>query len=304
VGKEKATVQARALRRINPRLRVRAIAEPVEAVPLGRLRADVIIACLDSRGARQYVNQAAWRLGVPWIDTGVEGGGLLARVNVYAPGDDSPCIECAWDEGDYRLVEQNYSCAGEGLRAAPTGAPSSLGALAASLAAIECQKLVTGQSDRVLTGRQVVIDALYHKHYVTAFRRNPRCRFDHEVWAIEKLGRNAQNMTLVEALELAGREKDSWLRVESQPFVRRLTCPSCGDEKRVLRLRRSLGPRELACAACGRRMVVAGYDLTERLTACSLSEDDLGRSLESVGLRAGDVFGVGGKRDEMHYEID
>ncbi|MDX6614340.1 MAG: molybdopterin-synthase adenylyltransferase, partial [Blastocatellia bacterium] len=52
VGRRKALVQARRLARINPDLRVRAIAEAVERVPLGLLRADVILACLDSRRAR------------------------------------------------------------------------------------------------------------------------------------------------------------------------------------------------------------------------------------------------------------
>src|SRR5712692_6109386 len=49
IGKLKAVVQAKRLSRINSRLNVEAIADAVERVPLGKLRADVILACLDSR---------------------------------------------------------------------------------------------------------------------------------------------------------------------------------------------------------------------------------------------------------------
>jgi len=73
IGRSKARVQARRLQRINPQLRVEAIASAVEDVPLGRLRCDLILACLDSRRARQTVNEVAWRLGIPWIDAGVLG---------------------------------------------------------------------------------------------------------------------------------------------------------------------------------------------------------------------------------------
>jgi molybdopterin/thiamine biosynthesis adenylyltransferase len=127
VAKLKAHVQARRLRRVNPALRVTAIADAVERVPLGTLRADVILSCLDSRIARQHLNQFAWRLGVPLIDAGVEAGGLLARVNVYVAGPDSPCLECAWDDRDYEALEQTYPCFGPASSVASTNAPSSLG---------------------------------------------------------------------------------------------------------------------------------------------------------------------------------
>src|SRR6185295_12516568 len=182
VGKRKVGVQARRMRRINHELQAEAIFDAVERVPLGKLKADVILACLDSRIARQHVSQFAWRLGVPLIDSGVEPTSLLARVNVYLPGPDSPCLECAWDDRDYDALEQTYPCAGFVSNAAATNAPSTLGALAASLQAIECQKLLSGQFESVAVSKQVLIDAAHHKHYVTAFRRNPNCRFDHEVW--------------------------------------------------------------------------------------------------------------------------
>ena len=304
VGKRKALVQARKLRQINPRLRVEAIAEPVERVPLGKLRADVMLACLDSRAARQQVNQFAWRLGVPLIDAGVEAGGLLARINVYVSGLESPCLECAWDDRDYRALEQTYPCGGFASTAA-TNAPSSLGALAASLQAIECRKFLLGQMELAAVSKQVLIDAAHHKHYVTAFRRNANCRFSHGVWRIERLNHSIDELTLEQALKLAPVNGSglATLRVEGKPFVKRLTCSSCGETRSLLRLECSIGRRLACCGKCGGRMIATGFDLIERLGADSASRSVLARSLRRLGLRSGDVFSVGDDENELHYEI-
>lgn len=179
VGRRKATVQARRLRRIAPHLDVQGLHADIERLPWGALRGDLVLAGLDSRRARQWVNEVARRLGVTWVDAGVDGAGLLARLDVYAPGDEAACLECAWDERDYRELEQAYPCsgavdeppptepppaaapasepppagapAGEPPPAAapageppPTAAPASLGALAAALQAIEAAQLLAG----------------------------------------------------------------------------------------------------------------------------------------------------------------
>ena len=53
---------------------------------------DLIVSCLDSKAARQHVNEIAWRLGTPWIDCGVLGSQSLVRVNAYFPAQGSPCL--------------------------------------------------------------------------------------------------------------------------------------------------------------------------------------------------------------------
>jgi molybdopterin/thiamine biosynthesis adenylyltransferase len=307
VGKHKADVQARRLKRIKPQLLVVAITDAVERVPLGELRSDMILSCLDSRGARQHVNQFAWRLGVPLIDAGVEAGGSLARINVYSPGAENACLECPWDSRDYEALEQSYPCLGFASNVAATDAPSSLGALAASLQAIECRKLLNGQTERAAIGKQVLIDAAFHKHYVTTFRRNPNCRFSHEVWQIEKLIASPRELTLGRALQLgpASENRDGAfaLRVEGKPFVRSLTCVGCGDSRSLLHMECSLADSHRNCAKCGHRLIATGFDLVERLSAASVGREALEASLRKLGLRVGDVFSVGDGECERHYEI-
>ena len=303
----KASAQARRLRRINPDLQVHAIQDSVENVPMGQLRCDLILACLDSKGARRYTNQLAWRLGVPWIDSGVAGDDLLARVNVYLPGAHAGCLECAWNEGDYEVLEQTYPCQDHGKVSPgapyPTNAPSSLGALAASLEAIEAQKLLAGRSSFAAVGREILLDALSHRYFLTEIRRQPECRFDHEVWTVRKFDTRPQDITIGDTLKL-GRmcNGPTSLWVEGTAFVTKLSCLGCGETRELLRLRNRLGPREKTCA-CGRPMAVPGFDMLERLSDGSLPRKMLRRSLSSVGLQSGDIFTLASPSGEFHYEL-
>ncbi len=306
VGRPKVQVQARRLRRINPGIRVEAICAPLETMPLAALRGDLILGCLDSRVARMHLNQSAWRLGVPWIDAGIDAGGMLARVNAYRPGVDQPCLECAWFDNDYRVLETSYPCLKNESFQPATNGPSGLGALTAGLQVIEAQKYLSGKLDQVLFGRQLLIDAANHKHYVTTLGRNPRCRFDHESWKIEKPNPRVMDHTLGDILGVATRvapsDSSAWLCVERKPFAKKLFCPGCGHSRSILHLQCSLSTKVRTCTLCGQLMLVAGWDLAERLTG-HLPKKTLSRSLRSLGLRSGDVVTIGGASGERHVEI-
>ncbi len=305
VGQAKSLVQAMRLRRISSSLEVEAIVGPVESLPYGSLRCSLILGALDSRLARMRLGQAAWRTGTPYIDAGVEPAGLLARVSAYLPGDDFPCYECAWSNQDYLALEATYPCNGGVASTRPTNAPSGLGALAASLQAIAAQKCLAGQPELVPFGSQVLIDAGHHKHYLTSYRRNPNCRFDHRVWTIEDFPLDYRECSLRDALNLAGAGcsgEETWLSVEGKPFVLRLVCAGCGESNRPVRLRDSLDVRDRLCARCGRSTVESGWDLAERLTSRSPREI-LGKSLAALGLRRGEVLTIGNAECERHFEI-
>jgi molybdopterin/thiamine biosynthesis adenylyltransferase len=310
VGRSKARVQARRLHHVNPTLHVDAIADSVENLPLGSLRGDVILTCLDSRVSRQYVNQAACRLGVPWIDAGVLGDQWLARIDVYLPGGEAACLECPWSEGDYEAaaLERGYPCAGGAGSLAPTRAASSLGALAASLQAIECGKLLNGAREQSLIGRQLVMDAGNHRQHLTALRRNPGCRMpDHEPWRIRRLGAEALQLTIADAFDLAGEvaaPRDALsLSVAGRAFSRALRCRRCGQRRAVLRLQRGHHSSTPPCPHCGEALHATGFDSLDALLLAELPRRALRRSLRSLGLRPHEVFTVRGRSWEAHFEI-
>jgi adenylyltransferase/sulfurtransferase len=307
IGRSKAAVQARRLKAVNRSLRTRAVCEPVEDLPLGRLRADVILACVDSRRARLTINQAAWRLGVPWIDAGIEAAGLLARIQVYVPSPDSACLECAWDGRDYDLVEQDYPCAGR-PGGHPTHAPSALGALAAALQAIECQKLLEHATDQLLMGRNLLLDTRHHRHYVTSFHRNPACRMpDHATWHLTPYAAQPHTV-LVEELAalgsmLVGSEHGVRMRVAGRPFAATLTCPSCGRRSPAGHVHRPARQPLPLCTRCHRELGPTGFDLRDEVDTAALSPEVLRRPLASLGLRCGDVVTLATGAVEMHLEI-
>ncbi|HUW58243.1 MAG TPA: ThiF family adenylyltransferase [Planctomycetota bacterium] len=309
VGRAKARVQKRNGERANRRLRgkIRAVVDDVRNVPMGWMRSSVILGCLDSRSSRRWVLTAAWRLGVPVIDAGVNAtDGLLARVTTYVPGEDRPCLECGWDDRHYAGLEQSYPCLGGARPDSPTNAPLSLGMLAGGLQSIECAKLLG--SGAVPPGREeIVIDAAGRSLRVSSLRRNPMCLFDHEIWHIEKLDAGPDEMTLGECLHLkdaargwAGRTS---LALDGHPFVRRIQCPGCGRVRDVLRLSGRLNARSLRCRKCGETMAPLGFYMTEQL-------EDEGdgrlreRRLDALGFLAGDVFTLGdASGGRAHYEL-
>ena len=285
VGRAKVEAQAEKLRRIRPDLgesglEVIPLQERIEHVPRGLLDCDLIVSTLPSKSSRQHVNEIAWRLGVPWADCGVLGSQNLARVNAYVPALDAPCLECAWGPDEYAVLEQEYLCsAGRGAEF-PTMASSALGALAASLMAIEIAKLLRGDLAHSAAGRQVVIDAEHHVMQVSTMRRNPWCRFDHRSWqAIEPWVCPPRTTTVASALGTLGS-----LQVEGHRFAIELLCPGCGRHEKSLRLNRPLA----RCPQCDRRMVTSGFGSLDRIDSALVGEY-ANLTLAEIGLRAGDI---------------
>lgn len=307
IGRPKAIAQARRLRRINPALAIHAIHGAAEDLPLGALRGDVILGCLDSRIARMTVNQAAWRLGVPFVDAGVEPTGMLARVAVFVPAPDAPCLECAWDAADYAAVEQAYPCQAD-VASPRTAASSALGGLAAALQAIECDKLLAGAASEALVGRDVLIDVRHHTHYVTASRRNPACRMpDHGGWRIDPFGGAVSQTTLGELLAigttLRGAGDRLAFRVAGQRFATALACSRCGAEHAAFQLERALRRSPRQCPACRGELRPTGFTLREAVTVDAAPGAALDAPLAELGLRAGDVFSLSTPSVDVHYEL-
>jgi hypothetical protein len=111
VGRAKVEVQAERLHEIRSELQVIAVVDHLERLPFAHFRDAFLVGALDSRGARQALNQVAWRAGSTWIDMAVDGPGLLCRVSVYRPGVGSPCLECGWDAADYGSLRRVLPCA-------------------------------------------------------------------------------------------------------------------------------------------------------------------------------------------------
>jgi len=289
VGKPKAQAQARRLRRIRRDLEVEAVTARLEDVPPALLKADVLLTGLDSRAARQRVNELAWHLNMPWVDAGVNPAEMLARVTIYVPGPDAACMECSWSEHDYRLLEETYPCGTGAVQPGSTDAPSALGALAAAMQTTECRRILRG--DLSGAASEVVLAAEGRRLYWTRLQRNPACRFDHRCWPTPcKV--SASEFRLQDALELGA------LRVPGKYFARSLRCTVCGHRRQTLKLTGANGRLNARCPKCGGELRVWGFDLADRLTD-ELPASLRRRSLSRLGFRVGDIFQAG----ESFFEV-
>lgn len=303
VGRKKVEVQKRQVRRINPSMEVVALCAPVEQVPPAMLRSAVILACMDSRQARLSANRITLGLRIPWIDSGVEGTGGLARISLYFPGLERPCGICAWDERHFATMEQRYPCSDGEETTAPTGAPSSLGGLAASLQVLHAQRYLAGELGPEDFGREMVLDTLYRRLSAPAFRRNPDCLAEHEAWDAQLLQQTPEELTLGDALELAPGNGRRSLWVDASPFIGELACHHCGTSRRLLRHEASLLPRHDRCPSCRRRMLPVGSATWDRLEDGEFPRRILRRRLSRLGLRPGDVFAVAASGGTRRYEL-
>jgi len=176
----KAEALARRLALQFPRIRIEPFVADLEDVPLSAFRADALFGALDSRRARQMlISERGWPLGVPVIDGGV-GEGMLGRVQFFAPGDDSACLECTWGDADYRQLAAEYPCQpGAAVSAPATVAPACVGSVVAGIMA--SRWLCLGETRR--ESREIAFDLRHNRFLESRLRRSPRCRFDHQIVA-------------------------------------------------------------------------------------------------------------------------
>jgi len=309
VGRSKVDVIADQLRLINPELVVTPLAQRVENLPRGLFRSsDVVVAGLDSRRARLFVSELSTRLAIPYyVDAGVEASQLLARVATFTPGPDAACPGCGFSDADAAALGHTLPCpaAGESETAeeAPaTGAPAFLGALAASIAAAQVAQLLAGEPCAGLVGRELVMSAAHHTHFLSALRRDPVCRFSHDAWHIDDTPASA-NLSVGELLGL-GEERmragPAELRVEPHRFVTRLCCLDCARSRDVLRL--SGRVLDSTCP-CGGVMVPVAFDTLDRISAATLPTPWLRSPLADLGLLPADVVSLVAGDTACHFEL-
>lgn len=308
LGKPKVQVLAMRLKKFAPELSVTTLMAAVEDVPWGRLRGDVILTGLDTRQARQAVNRRARWLGIPWLDAGVEAGSGLARVSRFEPGAGQPCLECAWTDADYQLLEQRYSCDGSPLATPASSAPARLGALAAAWQAIECHRLLATEGDDPHCGREWVIAPEGAEVFPSILAAHPGCRLPrHAPWQIEELTRGPGEISLGEAFALADVDTPTRqslrLEVPDQDFITRLECRVCGRQRADLLLETSLREGFAHCEACGWDVPMTELNPEDGLQYAELDPPFLDWPLDRLGFRPGEIFSLHGENVERYFQL-
>jgi molybdopterin/thiamine biosynthesis adenylyltransferase len=299
VGKYKVESAARSVKAISPETTiVPVVANVVHDCGLGLFAwSDVILAGLDNREARLWINRCAWKVNRPWIDGAIEGINGVARV--FLPGA-APCYECTLGETDWKLLEQRMSCNLLTRESNIEGKVPTTPTISSIIAGIQVQeaiKLIHGLPTMASHGYN--FEGLNHTSYLVEYTANPDCMSHYTLEKIVELPQRSREFTLSEIF--ARGQKDlgsSQVSVEfSRDVVHKLVCPQChAGEERFVPVG-SIRFEEGRCPQDGQMRTVT--------TAHSFSgaESYGARTLDNLGLPLLDIFTVRAGEREIAYLI-
>ena len=286
VGQYKADAAANACRSLAPDARVRpVVANVVHGCGLGLFEwSDVIIAGLDNREARLWINRSAWKVNRPWIDGAIEG--INGVVRVFLPGL-APCYECTLGEVDWALLQKRMSCNLLMLEPAAEGKIPTTPTISSIIAGVQVQeavKLIHGLP--TLASKGYVFEGMNHSSYVVEYTENTDCMSHYTLPQVVHLAESSDELTLAGLRERAVSDLASpEVVIEfSRDVVQKFVCPACTEEEDI---NEPVGSVPFERARCGKdgqlRSVISLHSYS--------GEKELGdKLLSSLGLPLLDVF--------------
>ena len=310
VGRSKVEARARALRAGNDRCSVTAVKADIGSLGMGVLRnVDLLFCCLDNRKDRVVVNDIVTRLGLPWIDTAVDGTGTMMRGRVAAYDavrDGAACYLCPYDSESLREIATQNAPRGcpvlgatETVETPPTLAISALGGAVAAVAAVVGLRMLLGKSASAVS-RESYLDLDRMVFNTHALERNPQCLSDHRVFTLVPLeGDMSVRATFERAAESLG--GDPVLQLYRRSIVRRSRCQKCGRERALHRVLETMTRRQRSCT-CGELMVPLAGHVTDRITREEL-ESYRRLTWRQIGVPREDVVVASRGADEIAYLV-
>lgn len=297
VGKPKTEVAAEATRNIFPEARVHPItANVVHGVGLGLFGwADVVLAGLDNREARLWINRACWKMNRPWIDGAIEGINGVARA--FLPGT-PPCYECTLGETDWEILNRRMSCNLLLLENDTEGKVATTPTISSVIAGIQVQeavKLLHGLP--ILAGKGFIFEGLNHTSYRVEYTEKNDCMSHYVFPEVTALSSASREMTLAQLLERARKDLGTEeVTIDfSRDIIHKLACGECGREEELFSPVGAVPYARGKCPADGHmRAVISAHSY-------SGTEPFGDRSLDHLGLPPFDVFTARSGEREIAY---
>jgi molybdopterin/thiamine biosynthesis adenylyltransferase len=297
VGKFKADAAANAYLSLTPDASVHpVVANVVHGCGLGLFEwSDVIVAGLDNREARLWINRSAWKVNRPWIDGAIEG--INGVVRVFLPGV-APCYECTLGEVDWVLLQKRMSCNLLVVEPAAEGKIPTTPTISSIIAGVQVQeavKLIHGLP--TLASKGYIFEGMNHSSYVVEYTENADCMSHYTLPQIVHLAESSDELTLAGLQERARADLGSSdVVIEfSRDVVQKLVCPGCKHEEELYQPVGSVPFEQAKCKNDGQlRAVISLHSYS--------GESELGaRSLNQLGLPLLDVFTARNGNQEMAY---
>jgi molybdopterin/thiamine biosynthesis adenylyltransferase len=299
VGRSKADTVAHAYRELLPEATVQPLtANVMQDCGLGLFAwADLILAGLDNREARLWINRAAWKTNRPWIDGAIEGINGVARV--FLPGR-APCYECTLGETDWAILDRRMSC--NLLLHEPTSegrvpTTPTISSIIGGIQVQEAVKLLHGMP--TLASKGYIFEGLHHTSYFVDYTENPECLSHYVLDRIVEIHEASNALTLEQLLQRAASDlnSDEVVLEFSRDIIHKLVCPQCAAEEECFVPVGAIRYHQGRCPNDGQMRVVqtlSGYR----------GEPELGlRRLDQLGLPRFDIFTARSQEAEISYCI-
>jgi molybdopterin/thiamine biosynthesis adenylyltransferase len=297
VGHSKADTVAAAYRELLPEAIVQPLtANVVRECGLGLFAwADLILAGLDNREARLWINRASWKTNRPWIDGAIEGINGVARA--FLPGK-APCYECTLGEIDWAILERRMSCNLLLHEANTEGRVPTTPTISSIIAGIQVQeavKLLHGMP--ALAGKGYIFEGLQHTSYVVDYTENPECLSHYILDNVVEIAQSSSAFTLDQLWKRAAADlkTDEVVLDFSRDIIYKLVCPTCGEEQEYFVPVGALTYNQGKCVRDGSMRIVqtiSGYRGEAELAQ---------RTLDQIGLPLFDIFTARSLEAEISY---
>lgn len=177
LGKPKAEVISRRAREINDGIDIKYFDGNIFGIGEGEFRNfDIIIAGLDNREARLFINRTCWKVNRPWIDGAIETLTGVARMFIPPAGS---CYECTMSETDYKILNKRKSCMLLGIDEISEGKIPTTPTAASVIAGIQVQEAVKYLHNRkenlLLEGKGFVFTGNTNDSYIVTYQKNENC---------------------------------------------------------------------------------------------------------------------------------
>jgi len=282
IGEFKVNVAARACSSISPDAVVQPIvANVLRDCGLGLFNwCDLVLAGLDNREARLWLNRSSWKVNRPWIDGAIEGINGVARV--FLPGA-PPCYECTLGEVDWAILDRRMSCnllAHEEVTEGKVPTTPTISSIIAGIQVQEAVKFVHGMP--TLSGSGFVFEGLHHSSYRVEYTENADCMSHYTLPEIVALPESSNDLTLHQLWQRAAKNisSDQIVIEFSRDVIHKLTCPACSQEQEVFAPVGSVSYEDGHCPADGNMRVVQAihsYDGTQPFGSRKLAQLGLPR---------------------------
>jgi adenylyltransferase/sulfurtransferase len=300
VGQFKADVAARGYKNIAADAVVQPlVANVLRDCGLGLFEwSDLILAGLDNREARLWINRSAWKVNRPWIDGAIEGINGVARVFLAGK---APCYECTLGEVDWTILERRMSCnllVHEDVAQGKVPTTPTISSIIAGIQVQEAVKLIHGMA--TLASRGFIFEGMNHTSYPVEYTENPDCMSHYTLREIVRLPERSQDLTIEELWKRAQQDLQSdEVTVEfSRDVIHKLVCPHCGEEEEQFIPAGGVRYQEGRCRGDGEMRIVHGVH------GYAGRESFGGRKLNRLGLPPFDIFVARSAVREIGYLLD